>query len=279
MDDADFAAWKRFHERREVWTFLTRGAWFIAFLAMTICFGVELTRTGFVLVAFLVLGPFTVLHIPFYVDSFDRRYREPRCRAAGVNPQLYMLPNVPYLLVEKGTVLNTGRTWHVETPEYATYCEPWAKRINCRVDRDALDVLRGKSWHLKTIVPNPFQGNPPFVLKLCSRTTLSSLDTAEIFLTDSSRFLQSYNNPTLMTDAPPPYPGADTDSSIVSSTEPSTSPCIGPSMGQVMPTISSSVQYQEESIRNPTFQFNLPITFQSELPPTYDEAVKVRPHN
>ncbi|CAG0900272.1 unnamed protein product [Darwinula stevensoni] len=264
MDDADFAAWKRFHERREVWMHLAKCAWFMALSAMIICFAVGIPKAGFVIMAFLVVGPFTVLQIPFLIDSFDRRYRKPRCLAAGVDPQLYMLPNVPYLLVEKGSIPTTGLTWHVEVAEEGAVGERGARRIKCRVDWDALGVIRGKSWRLETIVPKPDQGKPPFVLKSCSWIFLSSLDAAVVVLTDSPGFLPFHCNLARRTHALPPYP------------EPGST---GPSLGPILSTLSSGVDHPQESSWNtPLLPPDFPATFHSEPPPSYDEAIKVPPH-
>ncbi|CAG0891107.1 unnamed protein product [Darwinula stevensoni] len=242
MEIADYEVWKKFHRRNKLWSYVTTGVWLFGLIGMIASFLLSYKVLGFVFLAFAISGPFSILFIPGYFYSFDRRYRKPRCLAAGVDPRLYMLPNVPYLFVEGGTILPTDRTWYVSIPEDGVY-HASRGRVKCLVHREALHAIRGKSWHFKNFSPDPNQGNPPFVLKSSPSWNLPSTDMASVVLIDSPIFL--------------PFP--------------TSTPVLPQDSGLTeIPSDSSRAIHMQGCARNPPF---LP-KFELDLPPTYEEVMK-----
>ncbi|CAG0905302.1 unnamed protein product [Darwinula stevensoni] len=181
--DADFEAWKKFHGRKKMGFLVAICIWILGLMGFFICFLLMRSPIAFVFMVVALGGIMAMIKVPF--PSFDKGYREPRCRAAGVDPHLYMFPNVPYLFVENVMTVILNSTWYVLMPEEVTLHANLATKIKCRVHRDAVDAVRGKSWHLKSTFPSPEEGLPPFALKHFDSGIQSRTDMVEVFLTDS----------------------------------------------------------------------------------------------
>ncbi|CAG0895712.1 unnamed protein product [Darwinula stevensoni] len=176
MEAADREAWKTFSERRSLWSRVAVGIWLCGIASMCACYALELSVLGHVLLALVVTAPFTTLHIPYLIFNFDRRYRKSRCIAAGLSPDVYMLPNVPYVLVPETPA--AYRTWYVTTPQIATLAR--GNYVRGRVHQDALPSILGKSWYLKSIRPSPREGVPPFVVKKVSSLAWRDMPCGDI---------------------------------------------------------------------------------------------------
>ena len=206
-----------------------------------------------------------ILSVPSYLQ----------CKGAGVDPHLYMFPNVPYVFVENESALTLRRTWYVMLTHEATHHANWHTKFNCRVHRDAVDMVRGKSWHLKSFVPTPEQGLPPFVLKHIDWGIQSRTDMSDVFLTDSpivfsrdfnhSRFLslllhspqssKRFNRARTRSFLPTPRLNKQSKRARTRS---------------LLPTPQSSKQNNPASPIHPEFARN----FKSELPPSYEDVIK-----
>ncbi|CAG0881053.1 unnamed protein product [Darwinula stevensoni] len=252
MEAEDYEAWKRYHWKSKTCSIVLLGFWLFGLVGMVTCFIMMLPVEEFVLLVVAVLGPILILKVPVLIYCFDKQYREPRCRAAGVDPDLYMLPKVPYLFLKGGMNLTPNRTWYVAMPQDATVLGEWGKGVKCHVHRDAMDMVLGKSWYLKTPSPEPEQGIPPFFLKTSFSKVQHLPDMVEIVLTDSPVVLHHLSRAS-WTQTHRTYPGRPE-----------------------IPSISSRVQHQQEFNRNGTrLDFELPRIIKSDLPPSYEEAMQI----
>ncbi|CAG0900848.1 unnamed protein product [Darwinula stevensoni] len=246
MSPEDYKQWRRFHKRKVKWRYLMLVAVLLGIAGMIIRLTMGGETVGYVSMAFIVVGPLAVFLVAYIFDSFDIRYRKPRCRAAGVDPMLYMFPNVPFLFVDSEDLPALNRIWYVGLPEDVT--PQGAKRIKCRVHRNALETIRGKFWNIKTTDPAPNQGVPPFVVKVDSLGDRP--DMVEAVLWDPS-------------SVPPPAPPARAHSSRAR-------------MGRIIDYASRLFQQQQESNRNVQLiplEVRTPRS-QCDMPPSYEEVMQ-----
>ncbi|CAG0900283.1 unnamed protein product [Darwinula stevensoni] len=166
MSPEDYQQWRHFHERRKKWRYLMLVTALLGIVGLIVRITMGAETVGYVSMDFIVAGPLAVFLVACIFDSFDRRHRKPRCLAVGVDPKLYMFPNVPYLFVDSEELPALNRIWYVGLPEDVT--PHGARSVKCRVHRNALETIRGKFWNMKTTVPTPNQGDPPFCVKVDS---------------------------------------------------------------------------------------------------------------
>ncbi|CAG0889213.1 unnamed protein product [Darwinula stevensoni] len=271
--DADYRAWKKFHCWKKVGFFVALCVWIGGLLGVFVCFLLIRSPISFVFLVVALGGMVAIIKMPFL--NFDKRYREPRCKGAGVDPHLYMFPNVPYLFVEDETAITLRRTWYVVLPDEATHHANWHTKINCYIHRDAVDAVRGKSWHFNSFAPSPEQGLPPFVLKRIDSGIQSRTDMVEVFLTDSpivfSRDLNRARSRSLLLPSPwsSRRPNRTRSRSLLPSPRSSKQPNRARTRS-LLPFLGSNIQSHPASQFQPEFSKNV----KSDLAPSYKNATK-----
>ena len=82
MESADYEAWKKFHRRNTLWSYVATGIWLFGLISMIVYFLLSYKVLGYVFLALSISGPLLILLIPGYYYGFDRRYRKPRVSLA-----------------------------------------------------------------------------------------------------------------------------------------------------------------------------------------------------
>ncbi|CAG0889799.1 unnamed protein product [Darwinula stevensoni] len=161
----DYLAWDRHEKWKERLSLLFCGLRTFAFVSMFFVLGSGRIAVFFVLFALVVAGlPAIHLLLDFRLTNrFEALYRKPRCLAEGLDSELYMFPNVPYVLVKKRHTPYASSPWYVRLPRNAV--EHRFACVRGWVHRDAVSILLNQRWSVGEFSPDPRDGGPPFVLK------------------------------------------------------------------------------------------------------------------